>query len=186
MASNCSSYTLNGITLGCKDHMGGVKRIWLAEFDDVIIEFEYVAGDTDKKNPISIKSATMAEGKSFHKYDFRKGTANMVSTASSDDTVGTFAVASDLNLQFTKMESSKRLEIMAMCLNSMRGVVQDNNDRYWLIGADNAIGASAASGETGTALGDFGGYKVTLHDESRQFPFELSNEILVSLGIKNA
>lgn len=177
MANNCSSYTLNGITLGCGGNMGGIKKVWLSDFD----AFKVTYDEKEDGTRTAITAIELLEGATLKEYQFRKGTANMTSTVTMDDTLGTFSVGTDLNLQFSKMESNKRLEIMAMCLTPAAAIVLDNNDKYWFLGSDNYVGASAASGETGTASGDFGGYKATLHDEARQFPFEISKEIVEGL-----
>ena len=176
MANNCSSYTLNGITRGC-GHMGGIKTVWLSDYD----AFKVTYNETEDGTRTAITAIELLEGATLKEYQFRRGTSNMTSTVTMDDTVGTFSVGTDLNLQFTKMESNKRLEIMAMCLTPAAAIVLDNNDKYWFLGSDNYVGASAASGETGTAAGDFGGYKATLRDEARQFPFEISKEIVEGL-----
>ena len=41
-------------------------------------------------------------------------------------------------------------------------IVQDNNSRYWLLGADNGLEATAGTAGTGTAFGDRSGYEMTL------------------------
>lgn len=162
----CNSYTLSGIELGCKDHMGGIKQVWLIDESDV-------TDTTLNTEKTEIATITLADSAKFKSYKFRKGTANMVSTASSDEANGTFSVQTDIALQFNKMETAKRTEIMAMCLGNMNGIVLDNNGKYWFVGKDQPISASAASGETGTAFTDFGGYRVTLTDNSKEMPYEI-------------
>lgn len=170
----CNSYTLNGIELGCKDHMGGIKQVWLIDEGDITA----VTLNTENTEIATIALADSAE---FKAYKFRKGTANMVSTATSDEANGTFSVQTDIALQFNKMETAKRTEIMAMCLGNMKGIVLDNNGKYWFVGKDQPISASAASGETGTAFTDFGGYKVTLTDNSKEMPFEIPASVAEDL-----
>lgn len=170
----CNSYTLNGIELGCKDHMGGIKQVWLIDESDITA----VTLNTENTEIATITVATSAQ---FKAYKFRKGTANMVSTATSDEANGTFSVQTDIALQFNKMETAKRTEIMAMCLGNMKGIVLDNNGKYWFVGKDQPISASAASGETGTAFTDFGGYKVTLTDNSKEMPFEIPASVAEEL-----
>lgn len=177
MANNCSSYTLNGITLGCGGNVGGIKKVWLSDFDAFNVTYTTLEDGTRT----AITAMALIEGATLKEYQFRKGTANMNSSVTMDDTLGTFAVGTDLNLQFSKMESNKRLEMMALCLTPAAAIVLDNNGKYWFLGADNYVGASAASGETGTAVGDFGGYKCTLHDDARQFPFEIPADVVEGL-----
>ena len=33
--ASCTSYTLSGLNAGCKDSVGGVAKIWLADFEAV-------------------------------------------------------------------------------------------------------------------------------------------------------
>lgn len=171
---SCNSYSLSGIELGCKDHMGGIKCVWL-------IDESAVSAVTLNENKTEISAITLATDASFKAYKFRKGTANMVSNATSDEANGTFSVQTDIALQFTKMETAKRTEIMAMCLGNMKGVVLDNNGKYWFVGMDQPISASAASGESGTAFTDFGGYKVTLTDNSKEMPYEVPASVAEEL-----
>jgi hypothetical protein len=41
-------------------------------------------------------------------------------------------------------------------------IVQDNNNRYWVLGAANGLEATAGTAGTGTAFGDRSGYEMTL------------------------
>lgn len=170
----CSSVELKGIGLGCKDHTGGIKEVYLAKESD----FGAVALD-DLKSMIS--SISMVSEAKLKTYRFRKGTSYMNSNATSDEANGTFSVQTDLFLQFSKMETAKRMEIMGMCIDAVKGVVLDNNGHYWFIGYDQPVTASAATGATGTAFGDFGGYQITLSDNSKEFPFELSASAVSAL-----
>ena len=75
---------------------------------------------------------------------------------------------------------------MAMCMESMKGIVLDSNGKYWFLGYDFPISASAATGQTGTAFADFGGYNVTLTDNSKEFPYEVPASIIETLTITPA
>ena len=168
----CNSITLKGIGLGCKDHMGGIKEIYLIKESDV----------TDVKVTENvISSITLASDAKFKTYRFRKGTSSMTSTMTTDEAAGTLSIQTDLALQFSTMEAKKRLEIMAMCMDSMKGIVLDSNGKYWFLGYDFPISASAATGVTGTNFSDFGGYTVTLTDNSKEFPYEIDAEIIDGL-----
>ena len=173
----CNSITLAGIGLGCKDNMGGIKEVYLIKEDD-ITSITVAEG--------AVSAITLAEGASFKTYKFRKGTSQFTSTMTTDEAAGTLSVQTDLALQFSKMETSKRLEIMAMCMESMKGIVLDSNGKYWFLGYDFPISASAATGQTGTAFGDFGGYNVTLTDNSKEFPYEVPAAIIENLEITAA
>lgn len=173
----CNSITLAGIGLGCKDNMGGIKEVYLIKEDDI-------ASITVAEGAVS--AITLAEGASFKTYKFRKGTSQFTSTMTTDEAAGTLSVQTDLALQFSKMETSKRLEIMAMCMDSMKAIVLDSNGKYWLLGYDFPVTASAATGQTGTNFGDFGGYNVTLTDNSKEFPYEIPATVMEEVEITAA
>lgn len=170
----CKSFALSGIALPCKDNMGGIKEVYIAKSADV----SAVTLNTEQSQ---IATITMESTAKFKTYKFRKGTANMTSTAASDEAIGNFSVTTELALQFSKMETSKRLEIMAMCLEDVVAIVLDFNGRYWYLGYDFPVTATSATAQTGTAATDLNGYNVTLSDTSAEFPFEIPAEIIKDL-----
>lgn len=172
----CKSFSLSGIGIPCKDNMGGIKEVYIAKSSDIVdIEFNKDAvSDVDA----SIKNIVLSEGGQFKTYRFRKGTANMTSTAASDEAIGNFSVTTELALQFSKMETTKRLEIMAMCLEDVVVIVNDFNGRYWYLGYDFPVTATSATAQTGTAATDLNGYNVTLSDTSAEFPFEVPADMI--------
>lgn len=170
----CKSFALSGIALGCKDVMGGIKEAYIIKYGD-ITKMEL---NTEKSQIAAITTASEAK---FKTYKFRKGTASMTSTAASDEAIGNFSVITELTLQFSKMETSKRLEIMALCLEDVAVIVLDWNGKYWLLGYDFPVTATAATGVSGTAATDLNGYTVTLSDTASEFPFEIPSEVAEGL-----
>ena len=170
----CKSFALSGIALGCKDTMGGIKEVYIIKSGDV----KKVELNTEQSQIATIETETSAK---FKTYKFRKGTASMTSTAASDEAIGNFSVSTELALQFSKMETSKRLEIMALCLEDVAVIVLDWNGKYWYLGREFPVTATAATGVTGTAATDLNGYTVTLTDTASEFPFEVPAEIVEPL-----
>lgn len=170
----CRSFALSGIALPCKDNMGGLKEVYIIKYADIIAK-------TLNTEESQIASLTLAEGSKFKTYKFRKGTASMTSTASSDEAIGNFSVSTELGLQFSKMETSKRLEIMALCLEDVAVVALDWNGKYWFLGYDFPVSATAATAQSGTASTDLNGYNVTLTDTSSEFPFEVPESVMSTL-----
>lgn len=170
----CKSFALSGIALGCKDLIGGLKEVYIIKSADITAK----TLNTEKSQIATIETATDAK---FKTYKFRKNTASMTSTASSDDTIGNFSVTTELALQFSKLETSKRLEIMALCLEDVAVVALDWNGKYWFLGFDFPVTATAATAQTGTASTDLNGYNITLTDTSAEFPFEVPAEVMLPL-----
>ena len=170
----CKSFALSGTAIPCKDNMGGIREVYIIKSGDIAAK----ALNTEQSQ---IATITLNEGSKFKTYKFRKGTGSMTSTASSDEAIGNFSVTTELALQFSKMETSKRLEIMALCLEDVEVIVYDWNGRYWYLGFDFPVTATSATAQTGTASTDLNGYNVTLSDTSSEFPFEVPASIVADL-----
>lgn len=173
----CSSITLAGINTGCKDNMGGIKEVYIVKKDSI-------TEVTLTENQIS--AFTMADSAKWSTYKFRKGTSQFTSTMTTDEAAGTMSFETVLALQFSKQDTAKRLEIMALCMDEVAVIVLDNNGKYWFLGYDNPVTATAATGQSGTAFGDFGGYNVELTDNSKELPYEVTAEAISSLTINPA
>lgn len=168
---SCKSFALSGIALGCKDVLGGIKEVYIAKAADI----KTVTLNTENSQIATIE---LGESAKFRTYKFRKGTSQMTSTASSDEAIGNFSVSTELTMQFSKMETSKRLEIMALCLEDVVCVVKDFNNRMWYLGYDFPVTATAATAQTGTAATDLNGYNITLTDTSAEFPYEIPESVI--------
>ena len=164
--------TLAGITRDCEPNMGGVKEVLLANFDDV----ESVTVSTNQ-----ISAITMASSAKFKKYTFKPETASMTSTLNADPKLNLSYISTELVLQFNKMDTQKRVEIGALALGELVSIVKDMNDKYWYLGKDEPVLATAGSGETGTARGDKNAYGITLTDNAKEFPLEVDGDVISGL-----
>lgn len=163
----CSNFTLKGISRGCKDSLGGVKKVWLASDYDTVINSIEIAD-----NILSIKEETVLEA--FKVFNFFRNTGSMTSTLQTSDNAGN-SWHTEVALVFMKQETAKKLEIEAMVMSECAAVVLDANGKYWFLGKDNAITGSAATAQTGTAATDLNGYNVTLADDSMALPYEITD-----------
>lgn len=155
---------LAGITLDCASSVGGIKEAYIANYDD--IDMVTVADD-------KVTQITMKENAKFKKYQFRKQTGSMTSTLNVDEVAGINYVSTELSLVFTKMETSKRIEIAALSIGQLAVIVKDGNDKYWYLGYNDYVSAVNGGGATGTAKGDSNNYSITLKDESDSYPYEV-------------
>ena len=158
------SQTLAGLAKDCQASMGGIKRVLLANRADV-------ASITITSNKVS--AITMETSKKFYEYNFRAGTSSMSSNYQVNAENGVAYVQTDLQMVFNRMETTKRVEIVAMASADLYAIVEDNNGLYWMLGYDEALLLSAGDGLSGTARTDRNGYSVTLQDNSRELPYEI-------------
>lgn len=164
--------TLKGIARDCVNALGGVEEVLIANFADVTAIT--VADDV-------VSAITMATGATFKKYSFRPQTAEATSTLNKSSENGTGYVTTDLVLQFHKQDTAKRIEIKSLTAGELRVIYKDNNGKYWLMGQERPVEATAAPGNTGKAFGDFNGYGITLQSNEATHPIEVSGSIIDSL-----
>ena len=166
----CST-VLTGIALDCAN-AGGIKKVYIAPIADV-------SAVTATAGVIS--AITMVDTKKFKEYSFRKNTASLTKTATKDDAAGTSFVTSEVALKFAKMDSAKRTEMQALLTGNVYVIVLDNNGKYWFLGYDSYCSASAATGESGTSLGDANQYTINLSAETVEFPQTVDATIIAAL-----
>lgn len=161
---------LSGIARDCGNSIGGIKRAWAACYDQA--QTPTVTGGQITAFPTGIE---------WHEYEFRRQTGSVTSTITRDDTSGTLYYENAIVLQFLKQETTKRIEINALAQSDTVWAIEDNNDKIWYLGFDFPVSLNEGTAETGTALGDFNGYNITLNDLSRELPYEVTGAAKDSL-----
>ena len=170
---SCSLNTLAGIAGACESNQGGIIEVYINHFDQV----EEVTVTSDKISAIALK----ASGEKFHVYNFKRNTGSLTSTYTIDPANGVNFVTSDLTLVFAKQDTVKRIEISALALDDLVVIVKDANGKYWYLGYDEPVQASAATAQTGTARTDGNSYNITLQDTSLKLPYEVDAAAIATL-----
>lgn len=168
------SQSLSGIAAACETNVGGIREVFIANYDDV------TAIEVDATSNM-IDTITMDTGKKFKKYFFKKNTSSLTSTLNVDPTAGVNFVQSDLALQFAKQETTKRMEIAKLSLGELRVIVKDANGKYWFLGQEEFVSATAGTAETGVNRTDGNKYTITLTDYSSSYPYEVDPTVISSL-----
>ena len=161
--------TLSGLVKDCAPSLGGIVEVLAANRDEI--------------GEITIteeKVSAIANGK-FKRYQFNRNTGSMTSTYNINLENGTKYVSTDVVLVFNRMETAKRVEILALAQNDLVLIVKDANGKYWLLGKDEAVVMTAGDAQSGTARADRNGYSVTLQDNSPVLPYEVEEDIVAGL-----
>lgn len=170
---SCSLNVLAGIAGSCESSMGGIIEVYINHFDQI----DEVTVTSDKISAITLKSS----GEKFHKYNFKRNTGSLTSTYTIDPANGVSFVTSDLSLVFAKQDTAKRIEISALALDDLVVIVKDANQKYWYLGYNEPVQASAATAQTGVARTDGNNYNITLQDTSLTLPYEVDASAIASL-----
>ena len=163
--------TLMGIALDCGTNLSGIKAIYLANDASV-------GGVTVSDTEIS---AIDASAGTFKKYVPAKNTGSLTKTLTKDESTGVMYYTNEAVAQFNKMETAKRTEIANIDRGQFKAIVLDNNSKYWFLGKDNYVSATAVTGQTGAGLDDGNFYTLTLTDISAELPYEVQAEVIAGI-----
>lgn len=163
--------TLTGIALDCGTNLSGIKAIYLA--NDASVGAVTVSD--------SAISAIDASAGTFKKYVPAKNTGSLTKTLTKDESTGVMYYTNEAVAQFNKMETAKRTEIANIDRGQFKAIVLDNNGKYWFLGKDNYVSATAVTGQTGAGLDEGNFYTLTLTDISAELPYEVDPTAIAAI-----
>ena len=141
-----------GIPLACLENTGGVKNIYIGDFDEATV-FTYDAEDIID---------TVTSTKTYYAFKFRPQTAGFTEELTKSLENGTTFWTQTSTMIFHKMDAPKRNKILSLSAASLHVIVQTQNGDYWWLGLANGADVSAAATGAGTAYGDKNGYDLTI------------------------
>ena len=136
-----------GRELPCKDSVGGIKAVYLADYGtlgaltvDASGELTAIAGTPD-----------------LYQFDV-KGNSNLEQTITSSRENGTTFYEQTLNLTLTKLDLATQQEIVTIAKARPHVFVEDYNGNYFLVGAVHGADISGGTIVTGAAMADLSGF----------------------------
>ena len=166
--------TLTGIALDCVTNLSGIKAIYLANDASV----GNVTVSEEQITTIDASAGT------FYEYIPAKNTGSLTKTLTKDESTGVMYYTNEVVAQFNKMETKKRTELSNIDRGQFKAIVLDSNGKYWFLGYDNYVSASAVTGQTGAGLDDGNFYTLTLTDISAELPYEVKSDALADIIAK--
>jgi len=145
-----------GRTEPCKDAVGGLKNMYLINYDEVA-DYIYDLTDTDEIATFVASSLTI----NAYKYEL-KGANVLDQTVTSSRDNGTTFVEQSLTVVLKKQDVATHKEIKLLSYGRPRVVVEDYNGNYFLMGLEHGVELTTAAISSGTAMGDLSGYTLTL------------------------
>lgn len=163
--------TLSNYNVGdCFSSKGGIKAAWVAVYADNA--FTITSADT---------VSGFASGITWYKQELRKNTGSLTSTYNYDEANGASFVQTDVVLVYSRMAKESRLQMNALSLGDLILVVEDANGKYYALGAEEPVKATAGTGETGTDRSDRNAYEITLSDYCSKYPYFLDDDAIAAL-----
>tara|TARA_R110002020_G_scaffold164573_1_gene351366 strand:- start:7619 stop:8206 length:588 start_codon:yes stop_codon:yes gene_type:complete len=147
-----------GRTLGCKDVIGGIQKVFLMVYDE-----DLYTGMAETDNEITELPAI-----TVFQYDLRPNTATFNANFTSDDATGTtyYEQVLDVTLQKIVHEDLNQLDLITKGRTQVW--VLDANDNCFLMGAQFGCSVTAGAMSTGTAKGDLSGFTLTFTAQEKE------------------
>ena len=171
-----SDFTLKGITLDCNPVLAGIKRVYLGYNDQLTITPDAAT----QTATIAAKEGASATAK-LYPYDIVANTGGLTSTITKNEQNGTRYYTNTIAMQFNRLEAKKHLEVQAMAAEALVAIVETNDGKYWVVGADSYLSATESNAQTGSSFDDLNGYTISLAARSAYLPFEIKYSDFSSL-----
>ena len=163
-----SDFTLKGIALDCKPVLAGIKRVYLGYNDQLTI----TPDPQTQTATIAAKEGAESTAK-LYAYDIVANTGGLTSTVTKNEQNGTRYYTNTIAMQFNRLEATKHLEVQAMAAEALVAIVETNDGKYWVVGADSYLSATESNVQTGSSFDDLNGYTISLAGRSAYLPFEI-------------
>jgi hypothetical protein len=155
----------SGFTLDCKDGIGGIKQIILA--DQTLVEFSVDASQVVTE----ISGITSGD---LYTYELPTQTGSFEETINFNRDNGTVFYTQTVNVMLHKLSSAKRLELQNVATARVIVFVNDTNDNWWAVGYEYGADLSTSTAATGTVLGDMNGYTLAFTHEAAKRAYKLN------------
>ena len=147
------SLTINGRAFPCKDKIGGIKRVWIKQF-------ESTDWGTITEGVVAASGAITVLG-----FEITKNAGSFQQAVNASVENGTVFYSQVLELSMPNLVATDNVEIQDLLQNRLTVIVQDVNDNYFAMGHTTGAEATGGTVGTGTAKGDFNGYQIQLTAE---------------------
>ena len=149
----------NGRAEACKDAVGGLKNLYIANFDIEAADITYDVTDTDLITAITGIS-------NLYKFEL-KGNSTFIQNINSSRENGTTFFEQVLTLELKKQDVATTKEIKILAYSRPHVIVETNDGQYFIAGLLRGMDLSSGSIENGVNLGDYNGYKITLTGQEK-------------------
>ena len=145
-----------GRLVSCRDAIGGIKRIYLANFDE---DYAMTLGTvgTDTQNEVTALPAT-----TVYQYDLRPDLSGLTVNIGADAATGTTSFEQVLAFTLQKVTVKDAWQIQAMAQGQVMAFVLDNNDDVWACGMRHGLDVTAGVVQTGATRTELTGINITL------------------------
>jgi len=151
-----SCFISDGYTLDCRNaSTGGIKNFWVLGTSGATISGVTYNGDGEVTG--------MSGSGTWYKFELVRQSSSFMEDLQVNTTNQAVVFQPTVNIALPKLNQDLRnLWFDIIKQNAFYMIVLDNNDRYWLLGIENGLYASAGQMMTGLAYNDANGITLTV------------------------
>ncbi len=157
-----------GRELPCKDSVGGIKAVYLADY-----------GSLGALTVSSGEVTAIAGTPDLYQFDV-KGNSSLEQAITSSRENGTTFYEQTLNLTLTKLDLATQQEIVQMAKARPHIFVEDYNGNYFLVGAAHGADVSGGTIVTGAAMGDLSGFTLVFSAQETLPAYFVTSTVVTS------
>ena len=143
----------SGYTIDCRENIGGLKAVFIAEFGNI-------SGVTEVSGLVT--GITKASGKRFYKFEVPRATANTNSNATGSEENGSLFYTHQVVFPLNKRDSTTANIVRTLAKAKVMIVTLDMDGNYRMFGKGNGLYVASTENGSGTGAGDRNGYSITL------------------------
>lgn len=148
--ASCMTLT-SGICRGCRDNAGGIKKLYVADLNDVVFPITSEDGVV-----VEIELESDAKWYVLQPNKYSSSWTENINVSVENGTLGYEQVVTAV---FGKNDQALRDVVTELAKGDLVIIVVDSNDVMWLIGSeDNGAYVSGGNSASGTALTDLNGW----------------------------
>lgn len=161
-----------GYAIDCRDSIGGVQAVYIAEFGNI-------SNIVDASGLVT--GLTKATGKKFYKFEVPQSTASSSDNGTGSIENGSVFFSHEVKLPLNKRDATTRNLILTLFKNRVIIVTLEKTGKYMIFGKDNGMWLNASTGGSGVASGDRAGYEVTFTAEEKEPAMEVNSTVGLAL-----
>ena len=165
----------SGVLRECGHSFGGLKELWLGNFDDI--------QSMDYGTDGAISGVTLATGAAIFEFQFAKDTGQALEELQKNG--ASSMIQQTLNFQLTGINLEKRKVLNDLSLAKVFAIVKKSDNKYWFYGDFNrsaGLEAVTLSNDTGTAQADGGFASVSIQGMALEYATTIPDTLVETLA----
>lgn len=162
----------NGFSLGCRDAIGGIQKVFIGAWDG-----DTVFGATGSYEILD----TMSPTASYYTFEQEIETASYTQPGQFSTENGTVYYEQTLEITLQKLDEILRQNILILGQGIWRIIILDQRGTYWIMGKQNGVRVSASTSQLGKAFGDLNGAIITFTGKEPQLAYKITSALALSV-----